>query len=166
MPWKRSWSFSAVNGQELSRLRYGQKISGQIYACFSCLVSAEKVRSLVQSLAYRQVFNGVVDMNQTVIWLWMKHLRILPLFTECLFSWMIKWAMFVATSKQGSSMTIRLWVLQCREKEGLELHGKHDVDRQWIDDVRQDGSPMVTFTVVVYTHCTCHIQPTLMRLTL
>jgi hypothetical protein len=38
---------ATVNGQEFSRVRYGQEVSGQIYACFSCLVSAEKVCSLV-----------------------------------------------------------------------------------------------------------------------
>lgn len=41
--------FAAVSGQEFSRLRYGKKVPGQIYTCFSCLVSAEKVRSHVQS---------------------------------------------------------------------------------------------------------------------
>ena len=51
------------------------------------------------------------------------------------------------SSKLGDDMTRILCFVQCRDKDGLELLGKHDVNRRWIADVRQDGSPMVKFTV-------------------
>jgi len=53
-----------------------------------------------------------------------------------------------------------LRALQCRGKDGMELLGKHDVDRQWIDGVRQGGSPMVKL-VVDFTHFLFHIHPTI-----
>lgn len=51
-----------------------------------------------------------------------------------------------------------VWYQLKRGKDGMELLGKHDVDRQWIDGVRQGGSPMVKLAVD-YTHFLFHIQP-------
>lgn len=42
-----------------------------------------------------------------------------------------------------------VWYQLKRSKDGLELLGKHDVDRQWIADVRQNGSPMIVPRVVL-----------------
>ncbi|KAG0555859.1 hypothetical protein KC19_11G008800 [Ceratodon purpureus] len=42
-----------------------------------------------------------------------------------------------------------VWYQLKRGKDGLELLGRHDVDRQWIADVRQNGSPMIVPRVVL-----------------
>ncbi|CAM6104767.1 unnamed protein product [Calypogeia fissa] len=38
---------------------------------------------------------------------------------------------------------------QLRGEEGLSLHGRHDVDLQWIKDVRREGSPLILPRVVL-----------------
>ncbi|KAG0600099.1 hypothetical protein M758_11G007100 [Ceratodon purpureus] len=42
-----------------------------------------------------------------------------------------------------------VWYQLKRGKDGLELLGRHDVDMQWIADVRQNGSPMIVPRVVL-----------------
>lgn len=42
-----------------------------------------------------------------------------------------------------------VWYQLKREYNGLKLYGKHDVDRNWINDVRQDGIPMIVPRVVL-----------------
>ncbi|KAL2613898.1 hypothetical protein R1flu_025590 [Riccia fluitans] len=47
-----------------------------------------------------------------------------------------------------------VWYQLKRDNHGLALHGRHDVDQQWIKDVRREGSPKIVPRVVLEGYTT------------